>query len=569
MRVSDAASELNRLGGLFASAAIRDAENAALSMNRIEFMSDADIPEVQESAELFTEVESTTADLRGLLDFLCGKFWLTSDLKKGARAQFERPIMEALAESPDDAYALLSEGPKEEVDSSNFGEIWRDATSAAKNETFLHWEVAFPGVWSDWLDSVPQGGFDAIIGNPPWDRIKLQEVEWFATRAPDIARATTADARRSRIRALRRKNTQLAEEYDNARVQAERLSTNVRNSGHYPLLARGDINLYSLFVERATHLIKPDGFVGLLTPSGMSSDQSAGNFFRSVSTAGRVAALFDFINGRMSGELPSFFPDVHLSFKFCVMILGGVNRRFDETLCGFFLQDPTETDDPDRCFPLSLDDFTLVNPNTGTAPIFRSRRDAEITRHMYESHPVLVDRSGNKERRAYSFKYLRMIDMTNDSGMFRSAEWLKSEGFYPVGGNCWKRRDDLYLPLYEGKMVQAYDHRAARVILNPENLNRPAQAQESTEQEHEDVSYLPAPLHWVKGDASPNLEVVNWMGWTIGFKDVTAPTNIRTMIASVVPLAGFGNTLPILTPVDASESGVQLYKATAPYLWQT
>ena len=567
LRVSDAANELNRLGGLFASAAIRDAENAALSMSRIEFMSDADISEVQESAELFAEVESATADLRGLLDFLCGKFWLTSDLKKGARAQFERPITEALAESPDDAYGLLSEGPKEEgLDSSTFGEIWRDATGAAQSETFLHWEVAFPGVWSDWLDNVPQGGFDAIIGNPPWDRIKLQEVEWFATRAPDIAKATTAAARGSRIRALRQQNPQLAEEYDDARVQAERLSTNVRNSGHYPLLARGDINLYSLFVERATHLIKPDGFVGLLTPSGIYSDQSAGNFFRSVSTKGRIASLLDFENRRTNNNLPPFFSDVDSRFKFCTLILGGVNRRFDETQCGFFLQDPTETDDPERCFPLSLDDFTLVNPNTGTAPIFRSRRDAEITRYMYKNHPVLVDKSSNEERRTYPVKYIGMLHMTNDSGMFRSAEWLKSEGFYPVGGNNWKRGDDLYLSLYEGKMVQAYDHRAASVILNPKNLNRPAQGQESTEEEHEDVSYLPIPLHWVKADASPNLEIIKRVGWTIGFKDVTSPTNIRTMIASVVPLAGFGNTLPILTPIDASESNLQSYKATAPLL---
>ena len=566
MRVYDAASELNRLGGLFASAAIRDAENAALSMNRIEFMSDADISEVQESAELFTEVESATADLRGLLDFLCGKFWLTSDLKKGARAQFERPITDALAESPDDAYLLLSEGPKEEVESSTFGEIWRDATGAAKSETFLHWEVAFPGVWNDWLNSVPQGGFDAIIGNPPWDRIKLQEVEWFATRAPDIARATTAATRKSHIRALRRENTQLAEEYDSARVQAERLSTNVRNSGHYPLLARGDINLYSLFVERATHLIKPDGFVGLLTPSGISSDHSAANFFRSVSTKGRIAALLDFENRRTNHNMPPFFSDVDSRFKFCTLILGGTNRRFDETECGFFLQDPTDTDDPNRCFTLSLDDFALVNPNTGTAPIFRSRRDAEITRHMYRNHPVLVDKSGKEDQHAYPVKYMRMIDMTNDSGMFRSAERLNSEGCYPVEGNRWKHGDDLYLPLYEGKMVQAYDHRAARVILNPENLNRPAQAQESTEQEHEDLSYLPTPLHWIKADASPKIESVKGVGWTIGFKHVSSPTNIRTMIASVVPLAGFGNSFPILTPINASEDSIQSYKATAPLL---
>ena len=566
MRVYDAANELNRLGGLFASAAIQDAEKTAQSMNRIEFMADADISEVQESAELFAEVESTTADLRRLLDFLCGKFWLTSDLKKRALTKFENPIIEALSKNPDDAYGLLSGSSGDLVAMSDFYDIWEDAISVAKNETFLHWEVAFPGVWSDWLSDTPKGGFDAIIGNPPWDRIKFQEVEWFAPRAPDIARATTAAARRSRIRALRRQKPQLRDEYDDAKDRAERLSSNVRNSGDYPLLARGDVNLYSLFVERSTHLIKPDGFVGLLTPSGISSDLSAGEFFKSVSGAGRVAALFDFMNGRESGDLPTFFPDVHLSFKFCTMILGGSDRRFDEAKCGFFLQDPTDVVDPQRCFPLSVDDFTLVNPNTGTAPIFRNRRDAEITRRMYESHPVLVDKSDDKERRAHPVRYMGMFHMTNDSGMFRSAAWLNSEGCYPFEGNRWKRGKDLYLPLYEGKMVQAYDHRAAGVILNRENLNRPAQAKESSEKEHEDTNYLPTPLHWVKSDASPSLEVVESVGWTIGFKDVTAPTNTRTMIASVVPLAGFGNTLPILTPVGTDANSISSYQASAPLL---
>ena len=65
---------------------------------------------------------------------------------------------------------------------ARFVERWKEARALADREGFLHWEVAFPGVWRRWQESRPQGGFDAVIGNPPWDRIKLQEVEWFATR---------------------------------------------------------------------------------------------------------------------------------------------------------------------------------------------------------------------------------------------------------------------------------------------------------------------------------------------------------------------------------------------------
>ncbi len=215
-------------------------------------------------------------------------------------------------------------------------------------------------------------------------------------------------------------------------------------------------------------------------------------------------------------------------------------------MCAFFLHDTRDVDDPERCFPLTPSDFSRVNPNTGTAPVFRTRRDADITRRIYENHPVLVDRSGSEERRAWPVRYHTMFHMTNDSGLFRTAAQLDADGFYRVSGNRWKKGDELCLPLYEGKMVQAFDHRAASVVVNPNNLNRPAQPREATPEQHADPDWLPEPQFWTPADGS------DWpanLGWAVAFKDVTAPTNIRTMIACMVPRAGFGNTLPLLLPL--------------------
>ena len=191
----------------------------------------------------------------------------------------------------------------------------------ADRERFLHWQVAFPGVWQGWQDASPRGGFDAVIGNPPWDRIKLQEVEWFSSRRPELALAPTAAARRAGIRRLRSDGDPLVEDFDDAKERADRMGQIVRGSGHYPLLGGGDINLYSLFVERAMRLVRPDGVVGLLTPSGIYADKTAARFFKSVSTTGRVASILDFENRRLGTDLPPFFPDVHDSrFKFCALI---------------------------------------------------------------------------------------------------------------------------------------------------------------------------------------------------------------------------------------------------------
>ena len=543
LRVMEATAELNRLGGLFAISAITGAEAATDGMERIEEMSDADISEVRQSATLFQDVEDTTADLRSLLDLLTGLRWLTAGMKQRERRAFETQLVDTLAGQPDEAYSLLARGlfADGSVPESAFGDLWNRARSIAEREGFLHWEAAFPGVWHEWQDVRPQGGFDAVIGNPPWDRIKLQEVEWFATRSPELAHAPTAAARKSGVDRLRASGSPLASEFDAAKERAETLGQMIRASGHYPLLGGGDINLYSLFVERAMGLVKPDGIVGLLTPSGIYADKTAAKFFRSVSTGGRVGGLYDFENRKI------FFPDIDSRFKFCALIFGGEERRFDETRCAFFLHSSQTIEDPDRCFTLAPADFNRVNPNTGTAPVFRTRRDAEITRRIYDRYPVLVNRSGGGERRAWPVRYHTMFHMTNDSHLFRTAAQLDDEGFYRVEGkgNRWQKGDELYLPLYEGKMVQAFDHRAASVVVNPKNLNRPAQPREATLGEHADTGWLPTPQFWV---AASDCGWDSGTEWVLGFKEITAPTNARTFIAALFPTVGFGNKVPILKP---------------------
>ena len=425
----------------------------------------------------------------------------------------------------------------------------RDLVSRARalvaEERFLNWQVAFPGVWSDWDSSELCGGFDAVIGNPPWDRMKLQQVEWFAARRPEIAHARRAADRKRMIGALRDSGDPLAADFERANGRAESALRVARTSGSYPWLSRGDVNLYSLFVERAMALLGPHGVVGLLTPSGIASDKTAAPFFRSVATEGRLRALYDFENRRTRYDLPPSFPDVDSRFKFCAFVASR-EPLSEPARCSFYLQKVSELADPDRRFPLAAEDFAAVNPNTGTAPIFRTRRDAELTTAIYRRLPVLVDRSTGEEVRTWPVKYLRMFDMTNDSGRFRTREELEErEGAWPVGGNRFDSATGEWVPLYEGKMVQAFDHRAAGIVVNPENLHRPAQPLPATPEQHRDPGWLPDPQYWVAASEcgwSPS------PSWVLGFKEITAPTNVRTFIAALLPAVGFGNKVPILRP---------------------
>ena len=247
LRVSDLRQDLQRLGQLYSASAVQSAENATEAMQQIEDISDADISEVRESTLLFKEIENTTAEFRAVLDILSGTKWLSAGMRKRVRTKFEEPLVATLALRQEDAYDLMAKGP-DSVDEDDairqrsfwpaFDRLWNNARDLADSERFLHWEVAFPGIWERWQNDQPIGGFDAIIGNPPWDRIKLQEVEWFSARSPELALAPTAAARRAGIKRLHKQEVPLAKEFDAAKDRADKLSKLIRTSGQYPLLGR-------------------------------------------------------------------------------------------------------------------------------------------------------------------------------------------------------------------------------------------------------------------------------------------------------------------------------------------
>ena len=544
--VRDAIDKAGKGGELFLHEPLQQAQTQAAVMKLIESLTDAEVAEAHRSAEMWHGVEAQTGPLDGFVSFMHALDWL--DLPKADKplvtlwldGRFGEPIPIARGKKAPDT----GKAKPDEVE--RFTAIWQVARELIDEERFLNWQITFPGVWDNWGSAAREGGFDAVVGNPPWDRIKLQQVEWFAARRPEIAKAQRASDRTKMIKALGTAGDTLFVDFAKAERRAADTHRMARKSGHYPLLSRGDINLYSLFVERAHSLVKPGGMVGLLTPSGIASDLSASEFFRKVATGGHLKALYDFENKKV------FFPDVHASFKFCVMAFSP-SRMFADANCAFYLHSIDELKNPEQAFPITAADFARVNPNTGTAPIFRTRRDMALTTAIYDRCPVLVDKSSGESVAGWPVKYHRMFDMTLDSHLFRTrAELESSEGAWPIGGNRWQSKGGEWIPLYEGKMVQAFDHRAAGITVNPENVKRPAQPFETSLEQHRDTEWLPDPQFYVlRANANPN------GNWHLGIKHVTAATNMRSMIVAIIPASGAGNSLPVLDFVgDAAMASI-------------
>ena len=542
---------LRELGMLFQKAALDRLDLAGRNLSQVADLTDVDIAEAQLSKRLADDAARAVAPLHALLDFWRALRWLlpgwpvkaTRDLLKLGDEQTRPALAELLSPTRDLVATLVTgrvEGQGAAVEAANA--LLAQVRELARDEQFFHWWTAFPTVFT----ADDSGGFDAVIGNPPWDRIKLQQVEWFAEREPQIALQARAADRKALIAALQKKQAPLWRQYQAATERSEANARVLAKAGDYPLLGGGDVNLYSLFVERAQALAAPTGLVALLTPSGIAADKGAAEFFRSISTTGRLGALFDFENKKV------FFADVHASFKFSALVFGASQRQFEQARCAFYLHQTDELSDPARVLRLSAQDFALVNPNTGAAPVFRSQRDADITAGIYRRNPVLVQHAvaagatkPNGERRAWPVKYTTMFHMTNDSDKFLTAAELRAQGFSPSDLNRWRRASDGQeaVPLYEGKMVQMYDHRAADVVVNASNLKRPAQQESIDASAKQVASRYPVPQFFVVDQDDLTATAT---GWSIAFKSVTAPTNVRTMIAALLPRSGVGNSLALL-----------------------
>jgi hypothetical protein len=139
--------------------------------------------------------------------------------------------------------------------------------------------------------------------------------------------------------------------------------------------------------------------------------------------------------------------------------------------------------------------------------------------------------------------------MANDSGVFHTAAALEKAGAYPVGGNSWKKASQAYVSLYEGKMVQAYDHRASDIVSVVQNVFRTEQGSDLNPEDHADPNRFPVPRYFVE---TSEFEWQCPTEWCVAFKDVTSVTNSRSIIATAIPRVAAGHTLSLLAPQTLS-----------------
>ena len=347
-------------------------------------------------------------------------------------------------------------------------------TETAQANRVFHWPLEFPAVMA-------HGGFDAVIGNPPWERIKLQEQEFFAARDAEIATAPNKAERAKLIKALKMADpgtpqARLSAEFEFAKRASEAASVFVRKTGRFPLTGTGDVNTYALFAEHFARLARapqkpepagsitqvvtnsggvrppPQGRAGVIVPTGIATDSSTSAFFGDLIARNRLSALYDFENRE------KLFPAVDSRVKFSILAIGpSPKARF-----AAFLLNTQALEEKERQIELEPGDFELMNPNTLTTPLFRARADLDLTRKLYRAAPVLIREQADKtdgDENPWGITFQRLFDMSTDSRHFETAAQLSDQGFCRDGPNWRHEGGRIYVPLYEAKMIHHFDHR--------------------------------------------------------------------------------------------------------------
>ncbi|CAN7165278.1 SAM-dependent methyltransferase [Microbacterium foliorum] len=397
---------------------------------------------------------------------------------------------------------------------------------------FFHWHLEFPEIFGaiSGDDLGPDGwadGFTCMLGNPPWEQIELNEKEFFASKAPEISAATGATRKRL-IANLTESDPILDGLYRSAKRQVDGLRC-FASGGRFPLTGRGRVNTYAVFAELFRGLTKPVGRTGVIVQSGIATDDSKQHFFKDVVKKGVLHSLYDFDNTE------GLFPAVDSRQKFCLLTLGGRRAPSIQARFAFFLSDPLRIAESE--FAMTPEEITLLNPNTGTAPVFRSRRDAELAISVYRRFPVM-QRGEDEDGNPWLVQFRQgLFNMTSDSDHFQKREALEEEG-WELSGAVFTRGSERMLPLYEGKMVHHFDHRWATFD--------GGEFRDLSSTEKSDPAFVPLPRYWVD-ELIVEQEITSSAPYMVGFRDTTNATNERTVIASMWPRSAVGNNLPILT----------------------
>jgi len=442
----------------------------------------------------------------------------------------------------------------------------------SEEHRFFHWELEFPDVFSG-----RHSGFDAVIGNPPWEIQKPNSKEFFSNVDPlyrtygkiealdrqkqyflndsevergwlqycaffkcytawnKYASAPFGDDSKDNFSFTRStpENRRLHELWGEARQP---------RSGYadpaHPFQYQGsaDINTYKMFCEASHGLLRRGGRLGMILPSGIYTDKGSTHLRSLFLSQSKWEWLFVFINWK------KIFTDIYYRFKFAIVIVEKAASSSSTNTC-FGRYNIEDWEEPEEfALPYPARQVEKFSPRSKAFLEIRTSRDLEILEKLYRNSVLL----GDDSEEGWHIQYAREFDMTNDSKLFPPLPAWEGKGYQPNEYGHWSAPDgDVALPLYEGRMIGQFDFsqkgwvsgKSRRAVWREIPWDAKVVQPQFCMQREVYLSY--------KNQSS----IGNATSLKLCYMDVTSSTNARTMVAALLPDVPCGNKVPTLTPI--------------------
>lgn len=481
--------------------------NFAASLMNLDTVGDDSIEAIREKERMYEEAIRSG-------DYLDGRFWAdtwcAAFVWKKTR-EFSYPITE-------EVFRRIERNP-------HACEPWmrKEVERLAGTYRFFHWHLRFPDVFplpsngsgrendqTGWI-----GGFDVVLGNPPWEKIQIEEKHYFASIDSRIAAASAAE-RKARIADLQSSAPGEYAAYLGALRDVAGQTHFSRASRTFPLTGRGNVSTHSLFIEQSISLTSIHGRVGLIVPSGLATQDSQKELFKHLMFTGRLRSLYDFENR------DGIFQEVHRSYKFCVLVLGPTCQG-GQAEFAFYLHSIADLSEPERHFTMSSADLERFSPNTLSCPTFRNRREAAIFQSAYQRAEILLNEQ--LQSSPWGWTSTQMFNETHEATLLRRPSEPHAE--------C--------LRFYEAKLIHQFDHRYA--TYDVEDRSRSVSTLEKR-----DPGFEVTPRFYVADSVwSDRLVRKEYKrNWILAFRRIARATDARTAIFSVLPKCVAGSQTPVV-----------------------
>ncbi|MBD2730490.1 N-6 DNA methylase [Nostoc sp. FACHB-892] len=409
------------------------------------------------------------------------------------------------------------------------------ANKLAEEKHFFHWPLEFPEVFE-------QGGFDCVLGNPPWEEVQLKEQEFFMACNSEIYKLS-GEQRKTAIKQLEKTNKRLLEKFEGIKHNAELQKKFFRQTERFKLTAIGKLNTYALFAELIYQTISLHGYAGIILPSAIATDDSTKFFIQKLIKNDSISSFYDFTN---RGYL---FHATESTFSFSLLTLSRV--KIAKISLAAQIWEVNQLKNEIRSYQLESSEIRKLNPNTLNLPIIKSAVDAKIIISIYNRIPIF-----KKEKASVWDGWLfddrqGLFNITSDSKLLKRKNELEILGFISDGYNFMKD-SNIYFPLYESKLIDHFNHRKATFQGIDEDKIYGTRPQTNKL----DISLLSnpnwsiLPRYWASKEQVLSRIPETWKSsWLIGFRrTISAVADSRSVTFTILPLVGVGDSMPVIFP---------------------